>query len=72
MRSNPGSTRSIRDNLQVRIAQANYDIATLEVDRQRAGHYPTLDLVASFNQNYAGGGASTHWRPTFRPTTGSA
>ena len=55
----PWIDKSIRDNLQVRIAQANYDIATLEVDRQRAGHYPTVDLVASFNQTYSGGGAST-------------
>jgi len=45
---------AVRDNSQVRIAQANYDIAVLEVERQRAGHYPTLDLVASFNQGYAG------------------
>jgi len=45
---------ALRDNAQVRIAQSNYDIAVLEVDRQRAGHYPTLDLVASFNQGYAG------------------
>ena len=50
---------AVRDNPQVRIAQANYDIAVLEVERQRAGHYPTLDLVASFNQGYAGGAAST-------------
>ena len=50
---------AVRDNPQVRIAQANYDIAALEVERQRAGHYPTLDLVASFNQGYAGGAAST-------------
>jgi outer membrane protein len=55
----PWVDKSLRDNLQVRIAQVTYDIATLEVDRQRAGHYPTVDLVASFNQNYAGGGAST-------------
>jgi len=48
----------LRDNLQVRVAQSNYDIAVLEVDRQRAGHYPTLDLVASFNQGYAGASAS--------------
>ena len=45
---------AVRDNPQVRIAQANYDIAVLEVERQRAGHYPTVDLVASFNQGYAG------------------
>ncbi len=50
---------AVRDNPQVRIAQANYDIAVLEVDRQRAGHYPTLDLVASFNQGYAGASATT-------------
>jgi len=50
---------AVRDNPQVRIAQANYDIAVLEVDRQRAGHYPTLDLVASFNQGYQGGSSST-------------
>jgi outer membrane protein len=55
----PWVDQAIRENLQVRIAQSNLDIATLEVDRQRAGHYPTLDLVASISQNYAGGGAST-------------
>lgn len=55
----PWIARAITDNPQVRIAQANFDIATLEVDRQRAGHYPTLDLVASFNQGYAGAAAST-------------
>jgi outer membrane protein len=49
---------AVRDNPQVRIAQANYDIATLEVDRQRAGHQPTIDLVASFNQAYAGASPS--------------
>jgi outer membrane protein len=48
----------LRDNLQVRIAQSSFDIAQLEVDRQRAGHYPTLDLVASFNQAYQGASAS--------------
>jgi outer membrane protein len=42
----------------VRVAQSNFDIAQLEVDRQRAGHYPTLDLVASFNQAYQGASPS--------------
>ena len=55
----PWVQKAIQDNYQVRIAQANLDIATLEIDRQRAGHYPTVDLVASFNQGYAGGLAST-------------
>ena len=49
---------AMRDNTQVQIAKSNYDIAVLEVDRQRAGHYPTLDLVASFNQGYQGASAS--------------
>ena len=54
----PWVEKAIRENYQVRIAQANLDIATLEVDRQRAGHYPTVDLVASFNQGYSGAAAS--------------
>jgi outer membrane protein len=31
----------------VQIYQALYEIATREIEKQRAGHYPTLDLVAS-------------------------
>ena len=54
----PWVEKAIQDNFQVRIAQANLDIANLEVDRQRAGHYPTVDLVASFNQGYAGAASS--------------
>lgn len=37
------------ENVNVRIAQYNFDIATLGVDLQRSGHYPTLDLVGSYN-----------------------
>ena len=55
----PWIEQALSQNLQVRIAQANFDIATLEVDRQKAAHYPTVDLVASINQGYAGGSAST-------------
>jgi len=40
-----------KDSLAVQIQQANADIAAREVDKQRAGHYPTLDLVA--NHGYA-------------------
>jgi outer membrane protein len=50
---------AMRDNTQVQVAKANYDIAVLEVDKQRAGHLPTLDLVASFSQGYAGASASS-------------
>ena len=46
--------KALSDNVAVRIAQYNYDIAALDVERARAGHYPTLDLVASFGQGYIG------------------
>ncbi len=39
---------AVAGNMTVRFSQANYEIATLEVDRAKAGHYPTLDLVASY------------------------
>ena len=38
-------------NLQLAIAQANDQIAEKEVARNRAGHYPTVDLVANYSQN---------------------
>ena len=36
-----------KDNISVQIQMAAVEIATREVDRQRAGHYPTIDLVAN-------------------------
>ena len=36
-----------KDNINVQIQMAAVEIASREVDRQRAGHYPTLDLVAN-------------------------
>ena len=36
-----------KDNINVQIQMAAVEIATREVDRQRAGHYPTVDLVAN-------------------------
>jgi len=41
--------KAIKENLNVRIAQSNFDIATLEIDRARAANYPTVDIVASYN-----------------------
>jgi outer membrane protein len=35
-------------NLQLAVAQANAELAEQEVARNRGGHYPTLDLVASY------------------------
>lgn len=40
-----------QSNLAVQMAQANYEIADREVDKQRAGHLPTLDLVAMRGRN---------------------
>ncbi len=40
-------------SISVQIQQANADIAVLEVDKQRAGHYPTLDLVANAGRSRA-------------------
>lgn len=36
-----------KDSIAVQIQQAASEIAAREVDKQRAGHYPTVDLVAN-------------------------
>lgn len=41
-------------NLVLRARQEAVEVAKQEVERQRAGHYPTLNLVASRNQKDAG------------------
>ncbi len=46
-------------NIGVQIAQTNFDVAGREIERQRAGHYPTLDLVASHGRSAAGASLST-------------
>ncbi|HTY99318.1 MAG TPA: TolC family outer membrane protein, partial [Rhodocyclaceae bacterium] len=43
-------------NAVVQQAQAGLEIASQEIDKQRAGHYPTLDLVASRSRNSQTGG----------------
>ena len=47
--------RALSDNLAVKIAQYNSEIASLEIERQRAGHLPTLDLVGSYNAQASNG-----------------
>lgn len=42
-----------KDNISVQIQMAAVEIASREVDRQRAGHYPTIDLVANKGQSVA-------------------
>jgi len=51
--------RAASGNMNYRFQQANYEIATLEVDRAKAGHYPTLDLVASYGGQGSNGGVSS-------------
>ena len=43
-------------NMQLVVAQAASELAEKEVARNRAGHYPTIDLVANYSENYADGG----------------
>ncbi|HEY7787082.1 MAG TPA: TolC family outer membrane protein [Casimicrobiaceae bacterium] len=50
--------RALADNLAVRIAHYNADIATLEIERQRAGRLPTVDLVATLNAQAFTGSSS--------------
>ncbi|MEJ2052297.1 MAG: TolC family outer membrane protein [Calditrichaceae bacterium] len=60
---------AIAQNLQLKVSKLNLDIARKEVSRQRAGHYPTLDLVASKEKNDLGGGITG---PTEDETTSVA
>jgi len=43
-------------NYQIMQAQAAYELADQEVARNRGGHLPTIDLVATTGKNYATGG----------------
>ncbi len=47
--------RAAVGNYQVRVAQSSFDIASLEVERSRAGREPTVDLVGSLSGSYATG-----------------
>jgi outer membrane protein len=58
--------RALVDNLAVRIAGYNLDVATLEIDRARAGHLPTVDLIASAGQNWGSGSFNTDFNSNSR------
>ncbi len=58
--------RALKENLSVRFSQSNYDIASLEVERARAGHLPTLDLVASASAQASTGSASSDFSSNSR------
>jgi len=44
-----------QNNLQVQVYRAGVEIANQEVERNRGGHHPTLDLVASYSDTSATG-----------------
>jgi len=43
-----------RGNPQLAMAQASAELADKEVDRNRGGHLPTIDIVANYSNNYTG------------------
>jgi outer membrane protein len=45
--------QAYQSSLQVALAQQSLELAARDVDKSRAGHYPTLDAVGSLTQNYA-------------------
>ena len=47
-------TSAESQNYAVRIQEAALEIATREIERNRAGHYPTLNMVGNFGKNSAG------------------
>jgi len=53
--------RALAYNLVVRVVQASFDIAALEVERARAAHYPTVDLIASYGVSGSTGGPSNNF-----------
>jgi outer membrane protein len=48
------AARAERQNFAVLTSQAALDIAEHEIDRNRAAHLPTVDVVASYNDQSAG------------------
>ncbi|MEW6292626.1 MAG: TolC family outer membrane protein [Pseudomonadota bacterium] len=46
-------------NLGVQIAQTSLDVSGREIEKQRAGHYPTLDLVATHGKTGSGFSSSS-------------
>lgn len=46
-------------NYTVRVQEAALEIARRDVERNRAGHYPTLDLVGTYGNSYVTGATGT-------------
>ncbi|MFN6961093.1 MAG: TolC family outer membrane protein [Rhodocyclaceae bacterium] len=59
--ADPGqwATSAESGNLGVQLAQTSYEIARRETEKQRAGHYPMLDLVATHGRSGSGFSSTT-------------
>jgi len=57
-----------KQNFNVVASEVAVEVAKREIERNRAGHYPTLDLVASTGRT-ATGGASSTGTGVIKPTT---
>jgi outer membrane protein len=55
------------NNLQVRVSRAGLEFASQEIERNRAGHRPTLDAFATYSD--AGAGSGTQGGPGTDTTT---
>lgn len=58
-----------RQNFAVRIQEAAVQVAEREIQRNRAGHRPTVDLVGSLGQNDSTGNATTGVSSNSRATS---
>ncbi|MCW5601519.1 TolC family outer membrane protein [Nitrosomonas sp.] len=52
-------TLAEQKNFSLRIQQIAYEMADQEIQKAKAGHYPTLDLVAQYSNQQGVGGAIT-------------
>jgi outer membrane protein len=50
-------TNARSNNIQLAVAKSNFELSEKEVERNRGGDYPTLDLVANYGKSLASGGA---------------
>jgi len=48
--------KAVQNNAEMVIARASLEIANEEVNKARGGHFPTLDVVASYSDGTVGGG----------------
>ncbi|MCL2831457.1 MAG: TolC family outer membrane protein [Betaproteobacteria bacterium] len=70
---NPWVEAAERDNTTVQIRSLDVEIATQEVEKNRAGHYPTVDAIASVGKSAQSQAllSSGGFAPGYDNTTGS-